>query len=415
MFSQTAEYALRAVVFLAAQDGVPRTTQEIARATQVPTGYLSKVMQGLGRARLVLSQRGLHGGFTLARPAAELTVLDIIQAVDPIQRIRSCPLGPEGPYQSLPSASPPRSGDETGRGGAAAIQHRRTAGRAGTRPRHPHPLVLLAGRRVNSSRPLVAAILANGLRFIMPSLLHCRHFLLSFLFLFAVSRPATAADEKDWIDLSNLEAWRKPDAAWLLADSVGVDADNARLLSARAGRSILVNGRKGRARDLLSKQAFGDIEVHVEFLLPTGSNSGVKLQGLYEIQICDSWGVKDPKGSDCGGIYPRRTEADVSLSRQGRAAAHQCVPATGRVADTGHPLFGAALRRRRQEDGQRALRPGRPQRADHSRERRDADADRPCLARHGIGDWPAAPAGRSRAHRLSPCPRAPYTPAIKKD
>ena len=81
----------------------------------------------------------------------------------------------------------------------------------------------------------------------MPSLLHCRHFLLSFLFLFAVSRPATAADEKDWIDLSNLEAWRKPDAAWLLADSVGVDADNARLLSARAGRSILVNGRKGRA------------------------------------------------------------------------------------------------------------------------------------------------------------------------
>ncbi len=102
MFSQTAEYALRAVVFLAAQDGAPRTTQEIARATQVPTGYLSKVMQGLGRARLVLSQRGLHGGFTLARPAAELTVLDIIQAVDPIQRIRSCPLGLKGHINLCP-------------------------------------------------------------------------------------------------------------------------------------------------------------------------------------------------------------------------------------------------------------------------------------------------------------------------
>ena len=47
------------------------------------------------------------------------------------------------------------------------------------------------------------------------------------------------------------------------------------------------------------------LDNHVEFLIPKGSNSGVKLQGLYEIQIRDSWGVKAPKGSDCGGIYPR--------------------------------------------------------------------------------------------------------------
>jgi Rrf2 family protein len=102
MFSQTAEYALRAVVYLASQEGAPRTTQQIARATQVPTGYLSKVMQGLGRANLVQSQRGLHGGFTLTRAPAELTVLDIIQAVDPIQRIRSCPLGLKGHINLCP-------------------------------------------------------------------------------------------------------------------------------------------------------------------------------------------------------------------------------------------------------------------------------------------------------------------------
>jgi Rrf2 family transcriptional regulator, nitric oxide-sensitive transcriptional repressor len=93
MFSQTVEYALRAVVYLAAQQGEPRTTQQIAQATQVPTGYLSKVMQSLGRKRLVQSQRGLHGGFTLAQTPDELTVLDIIQAVDPIKRIERCPLG----------------------------------------------------------------------------------------------------------------------------------------------------------------------------------------------------------------------------------------------------------------------------------------------------------------------------------
>jgi hypothetical protein len=139
----------------------------------------------------------------------------------------------------------------------------------------------------------------------MPSLPYFRHFLFSFIVLLAASSAATSADDKGWIDLTDLDSWRKPFGNWLLADSVGVDADNPRLLSAKPGKTILVNGPKGRERDLLSKQDYGDLEVHVEFLVAKGSNSGVKLQGLYEIQIQDSWGVKQPKGSDCGGIYPR--------------------------------------------------------------------------------------------------------------
>ena len=92
MISQTAEYALRAIVYLADQDG-PQTTHQIAQTTRVPAGYLSKVMQSLARAGLVHSQRGLHGGFTLLKKADELTVWEVVDAVDPIQRIRSCPLG----------------------------------------------------------------------------------------------------------------------------------------------------------------------------------------------------------------------------------------------------------------------------------------------------------------------------------
>jgi Rrf2 family protein len=92
MLSQTAEYALRAIVYLADQDG-PQTSQQIAQVTRVPAGYLAKVMQGLARAGLVHSQRGLHGGFTLVKAADELTVWEVVEAVDPIQRIRSCPLG----------------------------------------------------------------------------------------------------------------------------------------------------------------------------------------------------------------------------------------------------------------------------------------------------------------------------------
>jgi Rrf2 family transcriptional regulator, nitric oxide-sensitive transcriptional repressor len=95
MFSQTVEYALRAVVHLAAEAPAPRTTDQIAEATRVPKAYLSKVLQGLSRAGVVHSQRGIGGGMTLVKPPAELTILDVIDAVEPIGRIRTCPLGLE--------------------------------------------------------------------------------------------------------------------------------------------------------------------------------------------------------------------------------------------------------------------------------------------------------------------------------
>lgn len=139
----------------------------------------------------------------------------------------------------------------------------------------------------------------------MPSLPSFRHLLFAFLILPAIYSLASPSEETPWIELTTFDAWRKPDKLWLLAGSAELDADNPKLLTATAGKDILVNGKKGRARDLLSKRPFGDVEVHVEFLIAKGSNSGVKLQGLYEIQICDSWGLKEPKGSDCGGIYPR--------------------------------------------------------------------------------------------------------------
>src|SRR6185436_10357400 len=93
MFSQTVEYSLRAIVWLAAHADAPQTNQQIADATLVPAGYLAKVMQSLGRGGMVTAQRGRRGGFLLAKPAAEVTVLEVINTVEPIQRIRECPLG----------------------------------------------------------------------------------------------------------------------------------------------------------------------------------------------------------------------------------------------------------------------------------------------------------------------------------
>jgi Rrf2 family nitric oxide-sensitive transcriptional repressor len=92
MFSQTVEYALRAVVHLASNAPQGQTTEEIARATRVPQAYLSKVLQNLVQGGVVKSQRGIGGGMSLVKKPADLTILEVVNAVDPIQRITTCPL-----------------------------------------------------------------------------------------------------------------------------------------------------------------------------------------------------------------------------------------------------------------------------------------------------------------------------------
>ena len=72
------------------------TAAELAKITKVPAPYLSKVLQHLRDHQLVLSQRGVGGGIRLARPAAEITILDVASAVEPVKRIDTCPLGLPG-------------------------------------------------------------------------------------------------------------------------------------------------------------------------------------------------------------------------------------------------------------------------------------------------------------------------------
>lgn len=92
MISLTVEYALRAIVWMASKPGVSQTAREIAAATQVPAGYLSKILNTLVNVGIITSQRGLGGGFLLARDPLVLSVLEVINAVEPIERIHTCPL-----------------------------------------------------------------------------------------------------------------------------------------------------------------------------------------------------------------------------------------------------------------------------------------------------------------------------------
>ena len=92
MISQTAEYALRAVVCLAQNPDKPHTTAEIAKWTKVPEHYLSKVLLALAKHEVVYSKKGLHGGYVLAHDPENIPLLNVMNAVDPIKHINSCPL-----------------------------------------------------------------------------------------------------------------------------------------------------------------------------------------------------------------------------------------------------------------------------------------------------------------------------------
>lgn len=122
---------------------------------------------------------------------------------------------------------------------------------------------------------------------------------------------AATPDKDGWIVLSgDFKAWQEPIGDWFLASAVGVDPKNERRLAAEPGSdptggSLIVNGKSGRTTNLITRQDWGDVEVQLEFMIPSHSNSGVKLEAVYEIQIFDSWKVAKPTGADCGGIYPR--------------------------------------------------------------------------------------------------------------
>jgi len=94
MLSQTAEYALRAVLYLAerADDRTVRVG-EMAQALRIPHNYLSKILHRLARAGVLTSTRGKTGGFQLAVPAERLRLYEIVAPFDQVDERRRCLLG----------------------------------------------------------------------------------------------------------------------------------------------------------------------------------------------------------------------------------------------------------------------------------------------------------------------------------
>jgi Rrf2 family protein len=101
VLSNTAEYALRIMITLAEAADEPLTSERIADLTRVPGDYAVKVLQWLGRANMVRGQRGRKGGFRLDCDPKTTTLLDVVNVIDPLERISACPLGREAHQQDL--------------------------------------------------------------------------------------------------------------------------------------------------------------------------------------------------------------------------------------------------------------------------------------------------------------------------
>lgn len=117
-----------------------------------------------------------------------------------------------------------------------------------------------------------------------------------------------AIAEEGWTKLGaddNFAGWHNSDK-WDVAGDAILNPDNARRLAGKPGTGVLINGKEGKCPSLVTKRRdYRDVEVHVEFMVAKGSNSGVIFHGNHEIQILDSYGVKRPTAGHCGGVYPR--------------------------------------------------------------------------------------------------------------
>ena len=107
----------------------------------------------------------------------------------------------------------------------------------------------------------------------------------------------------------NLAGWRKPTGAWRVVKDAALDPADPQGLRTVSGTGVLVNGAGtgSGAVDLVTEAEYDDVQLHVEFLIPRRSNSGIYVMGRYAVQIYDSFGRATDAypGIECGGIYPR--------------------------------------------------------------------------------------------------------------
>jgi hypothetical protein len=127
----------------------------------------------------------------------------------------------------------------------------------------------------------------------------------SILLLLALTTSALAAEPVDLFNGTNLTGWKSPAGTWSAVQSVALDPANDKAFLSMPGTGVLLNSNNDKTLNLETIGEWGDCELHVEFCVPKGSNSGIYLQNRYEVQVLDSFGKAQVGEHDCGAIYER--------------------------------------------------------------------------------------------------------------
>lgn len=113
------------------------------------------------------------------------------------------------------------------------------------------------------------------------------------------------ADDISLFNGRDLTGWKEPVGTWCAVGGVTIDPANPKAFTTQPGQGVLLNSAAGKTVNLMSIAEHGDAQIHVEFNVPKDSNSGVYVQGRYEVQVFDSYGKATIAEHDCGALYQR--------------------------------------------------------------------------------------------------------------
>ncbi len=132
---------------------------------------------------------------------------------------------------------------------------------------------------------------------------------LLFIFLAGTSSAQQEDAFKGEVSLEDLSFFQSTSSNWRIVSEVQSDLEKEAVLHTSEGTGVLVNlPDESNRGNIMSVMEHGDIDLSFEFMMAKHSNSGVYLQGRYEVQLFDSWGKERPTYQDCGAIYGRWDE-----------------------------------------------------------------------------------------------------------
>ena len=122
------------------------------------------------------------------------------------------------------------------------------------------------------------------------------------------------------VSLEDLSGFKEASTNWKIVGDVYVDRSQKRTITSTPGTGVLLSIPAPKSRgNLFTNFEHGDIELEIDVMMPVASNSGIYFQGRYEVQLFDSWGVKDVAFSDMGGLYQRWDDAKEKKGYEGHA------------------------------------------------------------------------------------------------